>query len=137
MLILWIDDDVANLEAQQEYLADEGFVVEVIDNLDDAWHRLTSEAAPFPDVIILDVMMATGKLLIDEETKGGLTSGANFLRKLHTSGLQQRTRVVVYTIVADLDAKDMVEQLGVPFVRKQSAPGKRIVELIKREIRSL
>jgi CheY-like chemotaxis protein len=128
MQIMWIDDDVVNSDAQQEFLTECGFIVEVIDNVDDAWARLSSKK-DLPDGIILDIMMGTGDLLKGEPTKGGLTTGQHFLMKMESAGMLDKIKVIIYTIVADTDAKAEVDRLGVKYYRKQSHPGRRLVNI--------
>lgn len=131
MKIVWIDDDVANLVPQQELLRQRGYVVEVIDNVDDAWVRVTSDDPP--DYVILDIMMATGRLLRGQPTKGGLTAGTHFLKKLEESGKLSRIKLIIYSIVADPDTIAEADRLGISFYKKQSAPGRRLVDVVATE----
>lgn len=130
MKLLWIDDDVANLDAQQRYLERAGFNVEALDNVDDAWARIQRGDAP---AIILDIMMATGKLLKDTPTDGGLITGEQFLLRLRDQGKLKGLKIIIYTITNNESSRKLAEELGIRFYTKQSDPGKALAEIAKRE----
>ncbi|MGE3915177.1 MAG: hypothetical protein AB7F78_05705 [Hyphomicrobiaceae bacterium] len=132
MRIVWLDDDGELLENAVVALRRAGYVVDMLTNVGDAW-KFLEENAPTIDGLILDIMMATGELLSEENTNGGMRAGAVFLRKFLQNSATSGIKVFVYTIVEDEAVRTAVSDLKIKYFRKQSYPGQAIVQLVREE----
>ena len=132
MTILWIDDDVNNLDIQIDALRKHGYGVEPFSDVDRAWRRII-EANGAPLCVIMDVMMGTGDLLLNRPTNGGLRTGEQFLRLLKEKQMLASLKVFVFTITSNPSTHELCTELGINFHRKTDYPGKRIVELAIQE----
>ena len=129
MTILWIDDDGVLLESQKRQISDAGYQLSVVQTVDEAWKVLNAPGATFKG-IILDVMMATGALLKDSETNGGLLTGERFLEEMNKAGLLTRHPIFIYTITQNPSTNELARQYNISCYRKHSYPGKQLVKLI-------
>ena len=97
-MILFIDDELRQMENYIEELRLSGHEVEFKNNVDDALIFLEINIAKLK-IIILDIMMPPGKLFQNGDVEYGLRTGVKFYRKIRT--LSNKIKVVVLTNVSD------------------------------------
>ncbi|HEY4940924.1 MAG TPA: hypothetical protein VII56_05810 [Rhizomicrobium sp.] len=132
MKIVWIDDDVRTLGSQKRFLEKAGYEVEQIRDVDQAWKRL-NDGAEENLCVILDVMMGTGKLLINKPTNGGLRTGREFLRLMVEKDLLKKVKLFVYTIIDDVQTRDFCGEQNIRYWRKSDLLGKKLVGVVNEE----
>lgn len=128
--IVWVDDDLLSMDSQIIRLRGAGFDVTQITSVDEAYKHL-SDRDFSADLVILDIMMATGETLVGEETNGGLKTGVAFVEKLSREGLLERLKIIFYTITDGDEMRQVGRKYGIQGYKKQNYPGKAIVELVR------
>jgi DNA-binding response OmpR family regulator len=115
--ILLVEDDLAVLGLLQDYLSQDGFVVESVSDLKSARNSL----AILPDLVVLDWMLPDGQ-------------GIELIREFRESGL--RVPVILLTARSDLIDKVLGLELGAnDYMTKPFAP-RELVARIRAQIRS-
>ncbi len=77
-MILFIDDEPEYITPYVDAFRLEGFEVQVISDVDVAWHIIRNNKDSV-DAVFLDIMMPPGRLFSGSDTKEGLRTGLNFL----------------------------------------------------------
>lgn len=131
--VVWIDDDAHAMESQMMRLNAAGFDVVQIPTIDEAYRVLSADGYS-ADLVVLDVMMATGSFLEGEETNGGLKTGIAFIEKVAKEELLDRYKWVFYTITDGDEMRQIGRRFGIQGFKKQNYPGKAIVELISGQL---
>ncbi len=93
-MIIFIDDEPHYIKAYVQAFELSGFIVKVVNTVDDAWQILQSDIHDIL-AIIVDIMMPPGKLLENERTHQGLRTGVVFIEKLRN--LDEKIPVIVLT----------------------------------------
>jgi CheY-like chemotaxis protein len=114
--ILWFDNDRAYLIPFVDALTDEGYQVEVAEDLTEAEQFLNKSRY---DLVILDVMIPTKSELEEtryrpEETDLGYKTGLIFYGKLKTELAKLGTRTMVMTVRLDKAIMDEFIKSGLP-----------------------
>jgi len=130
--ILWVDDDVNKfaLLSDRVELERSGFNIIAIDNVDDFLKFINNDTRSI-DCVILDMLMATGKLKL-KDTQNGTRTGIplyNELLKSKYSGV----KVVVYSVFKKTDLGEFGEYKKIEFISKSiksSEFADRITELV-------
>jgi len=95
--ILYVDDEPWFVEALIESLKDEGFIVEQALNGTEAIEILSRQST-LPDLVILDVIMPTGKKI--KESEGGRRTGLK-VHEIIRKELGLRIPIIFVTVVDD------------------------------------
>lgn len=106
--ILYVDDEPWFTQALVDALRDNEYLVELSVDGTEAVERLKLENAPLPDLIILDVIMPTGKGI--HSTNGGRRTGLK-VHEIIRKELRLRMPIIFLTVVDDPDAKKEIETL--------------------------
>jgi len=124
--ILWVDDDVYELDFWIHQLSMEGYCVETAGDVQSAKQLI---AANPPDLAILDMMLPLGDDAESRlEARGGFASGMVLARWIKIN--HPTVRFVGCSVLPDLEVGRFFEQYGCGFIRKTHASGRDIVRLV-------
>ena len=97
-MILFIDDELRQMESYIEELKWSGYEVVYKNNVDDALIFLQTHLAKLK-LVILDIMMPPGELFKNGDIEYGLRTGVKFYHKIRS--LSNEIKVIVLTNVSD------------------------------------
>ncbi len=106
-MILFIDDEKRYVKNYIEALEEVGFEVNYINNVGDALEFIKSEESKKIELIVLDVMMPSGKIFTNEETDEGLNTGIGFYKKFRDNF--PNTKVFMLTNVTRENVREFFE----------------------------
>jgi CheY-like chemotaxis protein len=106
--ILYVDDEPWFTQALVDALRDNEYVVELSVDGTEAVERLTEENIALPDLVILDVIMPTGKSIQDKN--GGRRTGLK-VHEIIRKQFRLRMPIIFLTVVDDPMAKQEIENL--------------------------
>lgn len=127
-MFIFIDDEPHFISAFVQAFEITGFTVNVIDNVDDAWEKISSMLDDI-DAVILDIMMPPGNLFTIEETKNGLHTGFVFIEKM--AELDERIPIIVLTNT-DRSKFQLISHRHCFIYEKKSVDPWNLVDLIKK-----
>jgi CheY-like chemotaxis protein len=129
MSILVVDDDLRRMESVIDQLRDDGFEVEPVATIDEAYLRISAHPNGI-ECVILDIMMPPGNLLVDEDTESGLRSGVRFFDRIRLS--HPNLPVLVLTNIDDQRAEELFAQKShCKFYRKEELRPKEVTEQVR------
>jgi CheY-like chemotaxis protein len=94
-MILLIDEEQRRMRATVDYLKELGYIVNILDNVDDADHFIEKHKNDI-QAIILDIMMPWGNIFSSEQTEVGIITGAVFFERLRNKH-HYNGPVIIYT----------------------------------------
>lgn len=109
--ILFIDDELLEIEPYKTLLEMEGFLVEVIENPEEALTIITEKIDSY-DLLILDIMMKCGKYDL-KETRYGRRTGLKVLEEIRN--ITAKLPIIILTVVEDPILKKEAERFGINF----------------------
>lgn len=139
MLILWIDDDGDILRHQCEYIRHQGHELIVERSVDHAVTIIQESRRCF-DVIMIDLMLSSGKLLRHQINPGGVETGLVLVEWMFSNNLIKEkicnTYCFIFTNRDNSAAKLWALRLGIDFKDKGAYKGTKILRAIHRESNS-
>lgn len=130
--VIWVDDDNELIRPQSVSLADRGYEIDVIPDVDVAIASIKHNRSSVLGVI-LDVMMNPGVELRSEPHMGGLVTGLVLFRYLRRCQLCPPIKAFVFTHRHDPQARHELEKLGVSYYKKQHYKGRALCDLVEKE----
>lgn len=106
-MILFIDDEPRYVEAYRNELENDGYQVEFIADVDKAISFLSGHRAEV-ELVILDIMMPSGRALRDADTKKGRRTGVYLYKELRASA--SSLPFIILTNVSDPEVEKEIEK---------------------------
>jgi CheY-like chemotaxis protein len=106
MIILFVDDEERRMETYIEELKAEKYMVEFKSDVDDAMHYFQENKDKI-NLLVLDVMMPTGKSFNDNDTDFGMRTGIFLHKEIRKNN--SSLPIVILTNVSDPEVKECIE----------------------------
>jgi CheY-like chemotaxis protein len=119
MRILFIEDDYITIHATKEHLELLGHIVEIVSDTNEAIDRIESEEY---DVILIDIMLPTGKYFTLEDTYEGRYTGLKIIEHIKTNERALLNRDKKIFLITNWRDNPLVEkrseQFNIPIINK-------------------
>lgn len=99
-MILFVDDESREMDSYKRELEIQFSLTKIIfkDDIDEAW-RFYLDNKDELKLVLLDIMMPSGKLFKNSESQDGLRTGVKFFEKLRAE--QPKLKIILLTNVSD------------------------------------
>ncbi|MFA6449770.1 MAG: hypothetical protein WCX65_09895 [bacterium] len=116
-MILWVDDDLSlTLKSFMDELKENGYEIIMVTNPDDisdkfAQYNITG--------IIMDIMLPTGQSISNEDSKMGILTGLEILKKLKEDKTTSQIPIVIFTILSNQDVSTWARVNNIKLLKKE------------------